>query len=67
MGRLLPALSDGRAFTDYVSSGQREEMLQRKYGVRNENEYRWFLQHNADRVAWDLQSFVPPILAHPRP
>lgn len=66
MTRLNPAPSDGRAFTSYLSAGQREEMLQRKYGAVNENAYRQYLQKNANKVARDLQSFVPPMLAYPR-
>ena len=66
MSRLMPAPSDGRAFTSYMSSGQREEMLQRKYGAVNENMYRQYLQNNANKVARDLQTFVPPMLAYPR-
>ncbi len=66
MTRLMPAPADGRAFTSYLSSGQSEEMLQRKYGAMNENEYRRYLQKNANKVARDLQSFVPPMLAYPK-
>jgi hypothetical protein len=62
---VLTAPSDGRAFTSYMSAGQREEMLQRKYGTVNENAYRRYLQQNADKVARDLQQFVPPVLAYP--
>lgn len=54
MSRMMPALSDGRAFTSYMSSGQREEALQRKYGVVNESQYRQYLQHNANAVASEL-------------
>lgn len=54
MSRMMPALSDGRAFTSYLSAGQREEALQRKYGVVNENQYRQYLQHNASAVAAQL-------------
>lgn len=46
MSRLMLAPSDGRAFTSYLSAGQREEMLQRRLGVINENQYRQALQKN---------------------
>lgn len=54
--RLMPALSDGRAFTSYLSAGQAEGILQRTFGVKNENQYRRYLQHNSDRVAQQLRS-----------
>lgn len=56
MSRLMPAPSDGRMFTSYLSAGQREDGLQRKYKVVNENQYRKFLQHNSARVAADLRT-----------
>jgi hypothetical protein len=58
MSRMMPAPSDARSFTSYVSSGQREEDLQRQAGVVNETAYRQFLQHNFNQVA--QQFFAPP-------
>ena len=55
MSRLMPALSDGRAFTSYLSAGQAEEVLQRTLGVTNENQYRGVLQRNSARVAEQLR------------
>ena len=65
MSRLMPALSDGRAFTSYLSAGQAEDALQRTFKTHNENQYRAFLQHNSARVAEQLRrlqvaSVVPP-------
>lgn len=54
MSRMMPALSDGRTFTSYLSAGQREEALQRKAGAVNETQYRMYLQHNAAKVAAEL-------------
>lgn len=56
MTRLMPAPSDGRAFTSYISAGQREEALQRQAGAANENQYRQYLQKNAPRVIAQLQA-----------
>ena len=51
MSRLMPAPSDARAFTSYLSAGQREEALQRQARVTDENQYRHLLQRNAAKVA----------------
>lgn len=70
MSRLMPALSDGRTFTSYLSAGQREEMLQRKLGATNENEYRRILQHDAKRVEGMLSTTLivsAPSLPGPKP
>lgn len=58
MSRMMPALSDGRTFTSYLSAGQREDMLQRRLGAVNENEYRRMLQHNAKKVEGMLSSML---------
>ena len=63
MTRLMPAPQDARALTAYMSSAQQEELVRRKYGLMNENQYRLFLQANASRVAQDmrmLQTETPP-------
>lgn len=67
MSRLMPAPSDGRAFTNYLSAGQREEALQRRLGVVNENQYRRALQTNAESVErWMSGMMAPPTLPGPR-
>ena len=48
-------MSDGRAFTNYQSSGQFEQSLMRKYGIADELEYRLFLQRNGALVANDTR------------
>lgn len=63
MSRLMPAPSDGRAFTSYLSAGQREEMLQRRLGVVNENQYRQALQKNTRAV----QSLLEGLRVMPAP
>lgn len=50
MSRINPAMSDGRAFTSYVSSGLYNNELERKFGVKNDTEYRAFLQNNSEKV-----------------
>lgn len=52
----MPAPSDGRAFTSYLSSGQREEALRRQAGATTETEYRQYLQRNAAKVAAQQQA-----------
>lgn len=56
MSRLMPAPSDGRAFTTYVSASRLEEEMQRRSGAINENQYRDFLQKNAVEVAKQLSA-----------
>ncbi len=59
----MPAPADGRALTVYLSAGQQDEYMRRKYGLNNENEYRKFLQTNAAAVANDMryiQTELPP-------
>jgi hypothetical protein len=50
MSRINPAMSDGRAFTSYVSSGLYNNELERKFGVANDTQYRAFLQNNREKV-----------------
>ena len=67
MSRLMPAPSDGRAFTSYLSAGQREDMLQRRMGVVNENQYRQALQKNARAVEQLMRGMrVMPALPGPK-
>lgn len=50
MSRINPAMSDGRAFTSYVSSGLYNQELERKFGIKDDNAYRAFLQNNSEKV-----------------
>ena len=65
MTRLMPALSDGRAFTSSLSAGQADDALQRRFGLSNETQYRRYLQHNSTRVAHELRKLH--VVAYPVP
>lgn len=43
----MPALSDGRCFTNYLAACQYDQILMNKYNVASEPAYRNFLQMNA--------------------
>jgi hypothetical protein len=46
----MPALSDGRSFTNYVSSGIYNNYLEDKFKIDSDSSYRQFLQKNAKQV-----------------
>ena len=48
--RITPAMSDGRSFTNYVSSGIYNTYLEQKFAIPDDTEYRHYLQANADKV-----------------
>jgi len=48
--RIMPALSDGRSFTNYVSSGIYNNYLEDKFKTPDDSQYRQFLQRNAKQV-----------------
>lgn len=52
-------MSDGREFTDYNPSCSLNDFIQKKYGLTNSHEYRYFLQKNADKVMQDLTNCDP--------
>lgn len=66
MTRLMPALSDARTFTSYLSAGQREQNLQYALRVSNENQYRAKLQADAKAVE-SLLSRMTVAPARPAP
>jgi hypothetical protein len=43
-------MSDGRLFTDYRSTTQREENIKYINGINNEDNYRLFLQNNTQTI-----------------
>lgn len=43
-------MSDGRIFTDYRSSTTREEYNKYKMNITRNDEYRLYLQNNADKI-----------------
>jgi hypothetical protein len=46
----MPALADGRSFTNYVSSGIYNNYLEDKFKTSSDSNYRQFLQKNAKQV-----------------
>lgn len=47
MSRIMPSLSDGRCFTNYLASCQYDQRLQGKFNQQTEPAFRKFLQANA--------------------
>ncbi len=47
MSRIMPALSDGRCFTNYLASCQYDQAIMQKFRLPNEPALREFLQNNA--------------------
>lgn len=45
-----PGMSDGRAFTSYISSCQMNMQLMKQLSANDSNAYRKFLQDNADII-----------------
>lgn len=43
-------MSDGRAFTSYVSSCQMNAEIQSKNGIQDDTQYRQFLQKNSEKI-----------------
>ena len=65
--RISPAMQDGRAFTNYVSSGLYNNYLESVFKTPEDTEYRAFLQKNAREVekkVGKLTAFYvkPPVL-----
>ena len=50
MSRIMPALADGRCFTNYLASCQYDQRMQAKFNQLTEPAYRGFLQSNGTRV-----------------
>jgi len=47
---VLPGMSDGRAFTSYVSNCEQNQRLMRQTNITDNNTYRKYLQDNADVI-----------------
>jgi hypothetical protein len=47
-------MQDSRVFTDYQTSCQLNDLLQKKFNVKNSNEYRYYLQQNAEQIMKDF-------------
>lgn len=65
--RIMPAMSDGRSFTNYVSSGIYNNYLEDKFKIESDSSYRQFLQKNAKKVEKVTNSLTayyvtPPVM-----
>lgn len=47
---MRPGMSDGRAFTSYVSNCQMNSNIQKQNNIQNDAQYRAFLQKNGEKV-----------------
>lgn len=45
-----PVMSDGRLFTDYRTAVRREEYIKYQNNIVRDDEYRLFLEKNADKI-----------------
>ena len=52
----LPGMSDGRCFTSYISSCQLNENIKTKNTKERNNDYRMFLQENAEQIMSDFKN-----------
>lgn len=52
---VLPGMSDGRAFTSYVSNCQYNNELIRQQNLKDNNAYRKYLQDNAEIILNSLK------------
>ena len=48
------AMSDSRAFTNFLPNCELNNSIQKRYNINNAQEYRNFLQKNADKLRMDL-------------
>lgn len=48
--RIMPAMSDSRSFTNYVSGGLYNNYLEDKFKTTSDSSYRMFLQNNTKQV-----------------
>ncbi|AGE54262.1 hypothetical protein PBCVIL52s1_519L [Paramecium bursaria Chlorella virus IL-5-2s1] len=65
--RIMPAMADGRSFTNYVSSGLYNNYLEGKFKTPEDSEYRAFLQKNAKEVEKTINALTvyyvkPPVM-----
>tara|TARA_Y100000816_G_C25926587_1_gene483159 strand:+ start:586 stop:825 length:240 start_codon:yes stop_codon:yes gene_type:complete len=51
-----PGMSDGRVFTTFIPNCKYNDMIKEKYKKMNNNEYRIFLQENAEKVMNDMKT-----------
>ena len=48
------AMSDSRAFTNYFRNFELNNSIQKNYNISSAQEYRYFLQKNADKLRSEL-------------
>lgn len=65
--RMMPAMSDGRAFTNYVSSGLYNNYLEAQFKTPDSSDYRAYLQQNAKAVEQKINRLTavyikPPVM-----
>jgi hypothetical protein len=58
MSRIAPALADGRAFTNYLTTNAYEDYLQKKFKQPSASAYRLYLQQHADEVLRESRKLV---------
>lgn len=46
---MRPGMADGRCFTSYIPNSQMDANFQKSNDIRSNNEYRSFLQKNAEQ------------------
>lgn len=51
---MRPGMSDGRCFTSYIPNSQMDNNFQQKNDIISNNEYRSFLQNNAETFMEDM-------------
>lgn len=47
-------MSDSRAFTNFLPNCELNNSIQKKYNIANPQEYRYFLQQNAEKLREEL-------------
>ena len=67
MSRIMPAMSDGRQFTNYVSSGLYNNYLEAQFKTPEDSQYREYLQKNAKAVEQKINKLTavyvkPPVM-----
>jgi hypothetical protein len=50
-------MSDARIFTDYNPNSDLNNIIQKKYNIKDANEYRSFLQKNAVKIMQDSAQY----------
>ena len=64
--RIVPAMSDARAFTNYVSSGLYNNYLEDKFNTVDDSAYRMYLQKNTKNVEKVINSLTAYYVQPPK-